>query len=103
MSAIHARGDLPYRCKCGYSELIRMADFSFQQTRPIPKGPDLGSEICHMGAVTAKCANCGEECLVEIDLWEYPVGAIDAITSYCEGCQLLMAKETLRRFISLKG
>ena len=40
-----------------------------------------------------RCPNCGNEFVLELNVWEYPVGAINYQDENCEGAEIVEGLE----------
>lgn len=49
----------------------------------------MGNELMFNGEVYDNCPNCDNEFVLELNVWEYPVGAINYQEEHCEGADIV--------------
>lgn len=78
MSRINFRDDIRFRCECdGSVENLGASDFCFEVVEKSER--QMGPEIHYSSKLERTCPNCDEIFSVEIEVWEYPEGALNDV------------------------
>lgn len=103
MSKIVAKGPIDCRCihsGCGNTESISLGDFTFEEVEKSEK--NMGPEICHSCSLGFDCPYCNGDYQIMIEVWEYPIGAIETVTVECSDCELMESEEDIGRMIHIE-
>lgn len=71
--------------------IIDAEDFSEMDSQRDERG--MGAEIGYFWEYEGQCDNCNERISVNLDAWEYPMGAFNASNDECEGCIVVTEAE----------
>lgn len=78
MSRIIFKEDIKFRCECGGClEEIGASEFDFEIVEKDER--EMGPEIHYSAKLERVCPNCDEMFSIEIEIWEYPMGALNHV------------------------
>jgi formylglycine-generating enzyme required for sulfatase activity len=68
------KGDVTFKCeKCSTSYALNCDELDWQQVNGSER--NMGAELEHQAEYFNDCDNCGNEMLITLSCWEYPIGA----------------------------